>query len=177
MPKEADMPLVPYFCVRDMTQADRRKGDLRQGFALELRVKFDSLQPGQRVLDTRSADGRGICLRVSFRKTLELVLNDRQNENSWDTDEGAIGIGQFHHVVINVDGGPKIISFVLDGRLLDGGDQRQFGWGRFSPNLKDLNGSEKVQIAPDLNGEVKALRIYSRYLMTSEAIGNFRSGS
>ena len=35
-----------------------------------------------------------------------------------------------------------MISFVVDGRLCDGGDFRQFGWGRFSPHLRHANGSQ-----------------------------------
>jgi hypothetical protein len=49
---------------------------------------------------------------------------------------------QGHHAaVITVDGGPKIITFVVDGTLCDGGEQRQFGWGRFSPDLRTPKGA------------------------------------
>jgi hypothetical protein len=75
-------------------------------------------------------------------------------------------------VVVTVDGGPKIITFVVDGVLQDGGNQRQFGWGRFSPHLRSANGAAKVRIDP----AVGSLRIYGRALRTSEAVGNFRAG-
>jgi hypothetical protein len=74
--------------------------------------------------------------------------------------------------VITVDGGPKIITFVVDGVLCDGGDQRQFGWGRFSPTLRTPHGSPTLRIARS----VQALRLYNRPLRTSEAVGNFRAG-
>jgi hypothetical protein len=80
--------------------------------------------------------------------------------------------------VITVDGGPKIITFVVNGTLCDGGDQRQFGWGRFSPTLRAPNpgleagGVPMLTIAP----AVRSLRLYSRALRTSEAVGNFRAG-
>ena len=77
-------------------------------------------------------------------------------------------------VVAAVDGGPKIITFVVDGILNDGGDRRQFGWGRFSPTLREANGSPTLRISP---GAVQAFRIYSRALRTSEAVGNWRAGA
>ena len=80
--------------------------------------------------------------------------------------------GRPHHVVVVVDGGPKIITFVVDGVLLDGGEARQFGWGRFSPTLRAPNGAAVAQIGVAL----RSLRIYQRALRTSEAVGNFRAG-
>jgi hypothetical protein len=71
-----------------------------------------------------------------------------------------------------VDGGPKIITFMVDGVLCDGGTERQFGWGRFSPHLRSLNGAGKVKV----DSAVRSLRVYSRALRTSEAVGNFRAG-
>jgi hypothetical protein len=71
-----------------------------------------------------------------------------------------------------VDGGPKIITFVVNGVLCDGGDQRQFGWGRYSPTLRTPVGSETLQIGRP----VQSLRLYSRPLRTSEAVGNYQAG-
>jgi len=56
--------------------------------------------------------------------------------------------------------------------LCDGGSHRQFGWGRFSTHLYHVNGSGTLQIGLD----VKGVRIYNRYLLSSEAVGNFRAG-
>ncbi|HUU60364.1 MAG TPA: hypothetical protein VMZ50_12525, partial [Phycisphaerae bacterium] len=81
-----------------------------------------------------------------------------------------------HHAAVIVDGGPKIISFVVDGRFCDGGEWRQFGWGRFSPDLRGAGGSDTLRIGPALRGEIKALRIYNRPLRTSEAVANFKAG-
>ena len=62
--------------------------------------------------------------------------------------------GKLHHVVAIVDGGPKIITFVVDGRLCDGGDFRQFGWGRFNPNYRGPGGDETLRIGAGVQGEV-----------------------
>ena len=71
-----------------------------------------------------------------------------------------------------MDGGPKIITCIVNGVLGDGGEERQFGWGRFSPTLRTPAGAATLQIAPT----VHALRLYRRALRTSEAVGNFRAG-
>ena len=71
-----------------------------------------------------------------------------------------------------LDSGPDIVSFVVDGKFDDGGEYRQFGWGRFDPNLRDINGEPTVRAA----SPVLSCRVYNRALMTSEVISNFRAG-
>ncbi len=94
--------------------------------------------------------------------------------------------GKLHHLVVIVDGGPKIVTFIPNGVLNDGGGCRQFGWGRFSPNLREVSrfthphgigseASEALRIGPSLRGDIRALRIYYRALRTSEALGNYRA--
>jgi hypothetical protein len=59
--------------------------------------------------------------------------------------------------------------------LCDGGAARQFGWGRFNPNLRDVNGAKVLRIGPSLRGRIHHLRLYNRSLRTSEAVGNYRA--
>jgi hypothetical protein len=80
---------------------------------------------------------------------------------------------RLHHIGILVDSGPRIITFIIDGKVCDGGDSRQFGWGRFSPHLRDLNGNKKVTVLGERNVSVKELNIYDRALMNSEIISNY----
>jgi len=176
MPCEVRMPRLPSFCERDGHRADYGTKDLRRGLSIDLWIRFDALEAGQVVLDNRVEDGRGFCLRTTVRGTVEVALNDGRTENRWDCDPGVLRAGALHHVVVIVDGGPRIISFVVDGALCDGGEARQFGWGRFSPNLRGANGGPIVRIGPSLKGEIRGLRIYDRYLRTSEAIGNYLAG-
>ena len=90
-------------------------------------------------------------------------------------DPNMLESGKLHHIAIIVDGGAKIITFVVDGIVCDGGEHRQYGWGRFDPLFGDVNGSRKLRVAPSLDGNVEVLRIYDRYLRNSEAVGNFNS--
>ena len=91
-----------------------------------------------------------------------------------------------HHVVMNVDGGPKLISSVVDGQVCDGGEARPFGWSRFYPledknrkpvgaDIRDVTGGAMLKLAGS-GGAIDGLRIYGRYLRTTEAIGNYRAG-
>jgi hypothetical protein len=161
--RSVTMPELPRFL------APWSDEEQRQGFAIELEVRFDSLDAGQTVLDNRTSSGQGFCLETTD-SGLQIVLNDGRTENRWMCDPGMMKEGHLHHVVVNVDGGPKVISFVIDGTLCDGGTSRQYGWGRFNPNLQDVNGAETLRVAPNLQGMVTALRIYNRYLCTYEAV-------
>jgi hypothetical protein len=186
LPASVELPPLPLFLQRDNTRADHGTKDLRAGFSLDLWVRLDALDAGQALLDNRTEDGIGFCLQTNGRSTVEIILNDGRTENRWDCDPGMLEAGKPHHLVVIIDGGPKIILFVVDGILCDGGDFRQFGWGRFSPNLRgvsrfthraavDLEAKEVLRIGPSLRGEIRALRVYYRALRTSEAIGNTRA--
>jgi hypothetical protein len=173
MPREAPMPRLPEFHQRDTKAEDQRGRDLRAGFSVDLWLKLDSFSPGQSLLDSRDASGKGIVVSTTAAGTVRINLNDGRQEAGWESDRGAIESGALDHVTITVDGGPKIITFVVNGVLCDGGEERQFGWGRFSPTLRAPNGAASLKISP----AVQSLRIYSRALRTSEAAGNFRAGA
>ena len=104
---------------------------------------------------------------------MELILNDGRSETRWASDPGTVQPGKLQHIVAIIDGGPKVISFVIDGKLNDGGDARQFGWSRYNPNLRTPVGAAELRVG---EGVVKRLRIYNRYLRTSEAVAAFRAG-
>jgi hypothetical protein len=164
LPAAAPLPPLPPFRVRDGNAPDFRGRDTGAGVALELRLILPDLAPGRVLLDNRDDAGRGFCLRTSEGGALEIILNDGQTENRWASDP-VLQAGRRHHVVVNIDGGSRIISFIIDGRFCDGGDTRQFGWGRFSPHLRHLNGAD-LRLAP----QIDELRVYARILRTAEAI-------
>jgi len=148
------------------------------GFTIETWLKMKELSPGQVIFDSRDTTGRGVALTFSDRFTLRLTLNDGQRSSTWDSDPGtfpgALKVNVWQHVAVIVDGGPKMIIFVVDGVLNDGGAARQYGWGRFDPALLDVNGKRQTTLAPALWGQVGALRIYDRPLRVAEVVGNFR---
>jgi hypothetical protein len=102
-------------------------------------------------------------------------MGDGFRSVTWSSDPGVLTAGELHHAIFTVDGGPCIISVVCDGVLSDGGTGRQFGWGRFDPDF-GAPGAASLRLAPALQGTLKSVKAYSRYLLTSEAVGNFRAG-
>lgn len=166
------LPKLPDFSLRDHTRPDYGCKDLRAGFSVDMWFRLGSLDAGQIIADNRTENGRGFCLQTTARGTIEIVLNDGRTENRWDCDPDLLCVDRLHHLAVIVDGGPKIIMFVVDGVLCDGGEFRQFGWGRFSPHLRSVNGGSTLRVAPC----VKALRIYNRALRVSDAVGNFQAG-
>jgi len=159
------------------------------GFTLDFKIRFNSLERGQVVFDSRDPSGKGILVRLTDRKTIALTMNGALyalpgGMNSglgsagvwWDCDPGLLDTDGPHHVTIIVDGGPGLISFIVDGVFCDGGNSRRYGWSRFDRRLRDVNGAVEAAVAPRLDGELEFLRLYGRALRTSEAVGNFRAG-
>ena len=153
------------------------KLDLRQtgGLTLDAWLKLDDLAAGQVILDNRDAAGSGFALTTAADGALRIELTSDKVNASWDSDPGVLRRGKLHHVVCTVDAGPRIVTFAIDGVLCDGGAARQFGWGRYDGELTELAGSGRLQLAP-LKGELQRVRLYSRYLRTSEAVANFHAG-
>jgi len=176
IPEEIEMPKFNSLIERNTNSADHGSKDMRNGFSIDIWFQLNSLKSGQILLDNRSPNGQGVALQTTDKGTVEIILNDGRTENRWDCDPGLIEKKNLHHLIVTVDGGPKIITFVVDGILCDGGEYRQFGWGRFSPNYRGITGMENLRIGPSLKGRIKSLRMYDRALLTSEAIGNFRKG-
>lgn len=175
VPSVTKAPDPPPFFQRSR-RGDYGKEDLNNGFSLDLWVRLDSLKADQWLVDNRTADGRGYALRTTAEGAVEIILSDGRTDSRWASDPGSLVAGKPQHIVAIADGGPKIITFVIDGKLHDGGEARQFGWGRFNPNLKTAAGAPEMRIGRNLDGKVLSLRLYDRYLRTSEAIAAFRAG-
>lgn len=167
------------------------------GFSIEMMIRSRNWKPNQVLLDTRGDDGKGIAVLLNECAAVELVMCDGRSESRWHGRPGLIRPGKLHHVVINVDLGPRIVSMVIDGEFDDGGSHRQFGWGWFSPWLGCINtapyprdladpmldvtggfdhpSDNIARIGPQFDGQVHALWLYDRCLLTSEAVGNYRA--
>lgn len=174
VPARLPLPALPAF-LRRSSRADYGTDDLRAGFSVDLRVSFDSLEPGQVIVDNRRQDGTGFAVLTAEKGTVELILNDGRTENRLRSEPGWLTAGKVHSLTAIVDGGPKVMWWVIDGRFCDGGDSRQFGWARFNPHFQSPQGEPALRIGPNLKGRVTGVRIYGRALRTSEAIGNHRA--
>lgn len=163
-----DAPMIPEFVRLNEKYADYRSQRTRQGFTIDFWI--ENAAAGQVLFDNRTEDARGTYVYVNDNGGVTISMRDDMTENVWFSDANTISAPGKHHVGIVVDGGPNVISFVIDGKFNDGGDERQFGWGRFSPHLETANGGDKAKI-----GSVEKLRVYGVALRTSELIGSWRA--
>ncbi|MBN1642135.1 MAG: exo-alpha-sialidase [Anaerolineae bacterium] len=145
------------------------------GVTVEVWFRPRALDDGQVTVGNRGRDGRGFALQTDAGG-VQLTLCDGQTENRWSSDPALLQEGRLHHVVAIADAVPRVTLIVVDGKLCDGGEARQFGWGRFSPHLRDVNGGPGLRIGPTLDGDVLLARVYGRSLRVSEAIASYRVG-
>ncbi len=162
------------FYVRDPNRDDHGGMNMPSGFTLDLAFELENTNPGQVLLDTRNESGQGIWLVTAEKQDIRFSMSDGRSVSSWDCDPEMISSGQPHYLSVIVDGGPKMIMFVVDGLLNDGGDSRQFGWGRFNSNLQEVNGSPDWAIGDQMAGRIDRIRIYNRPLQISESIANYK---
>jgi len=173
-PAQVALPDLPRFTVRDQERADYGTRDLRAGFSVELAFSLDAIQPGETLLSNRDATGKGFAIEVVEGNTLTLRLHDGRTECHWAADPGLLQPHAQHHAVAIVDGGPKLILWVVDGCLCDGGTARQFGWGHYNPHWRGPMGCAELHIGTCKGARVSHVRLYGRALRVSEAIACYR---
>jgi hypothetical protein len=143
------------------------------GMTIDFWIQLDDTSPGQTILDSRDGNGRGLVVSTGNNGTIAIELDDGSSKAKWDSDAGLIKSDRRHHVAIVVDDGPRIVSFVIDGAFCDGRGKRQFGWTRYKTHLGDVTGSGTLKLANSL----EELRVYGRYLRTSEVVANYNAGA
>jgi hypothetical protein len=166
------------------------------GFTLELWVELDSMAEGQTLLSSFGKRRRGFQVSTAPDGTLKLSLHDGQSRRwlevvdgpepsqnvrsvspwYWKTDPGTIQAGKLHHVVFIVDGLANIVSVTVDGVLCDGACSSIQGWWRLNPHIHEINDEGLCHVGENFQGQIHRVRLYDRYLRTSQAIANWRAG-
>ncbi|NOX54752.1 MAG: hypothetical protein GXP27_09995, partial [Planctomycetes bacterium] len=147
------------------------------GLTIEMWLRLNAPATEQTWLSTRASDGSGWRMSTTDAGTVRIEIGDGKAKAAWDCDQGLLSPNKLHHVVVIVDARARVISFVIDGVLCDGGTQRPYGWLRYHDQIADVTGTGRLRISPPPEGELHCLRVYSRYLRTSEVIGNFHAGA
>jgi len=142
----------------------------RSGATLDFEIRLPELKDVQ--LLTTASDGHGWTVSVSAKGKLSFDILNGDTTFSWTSDAGIIQAGKSQHVTLVMDSRPGIFFAIVDGVFCDStaDPARQFGWGRYK-DIKTIDGTH------ELKGEltyIKAFRLYSRALRTSEAIANYR---
>lgn len=163
--------------------------EARGGFSLELWLRFADLAPWQVLFDSRDEEGGGLLVQLTDRGTVRLQVAGRAwdspgsrtgnglLESACESDAGLLRAGARHQVLFIVDGGPRIMTVMVDGALCDGGRERQFGWSRFHPGLLLPATPGQARPAGGLRGRLERVRLYGRALLTSEGVANYLAGT
>ncbi len=138
-------------------------------FTIEMIVEPDKLKVGT-IIDGRNKLRQGIRIGYTCDNTIKIIMNDGERESSWESDKLPC---ETAHITAIVDGCSGIISFVINGLFCDGGKERDFGFGRIDANLKNIAGKGFFTCEAPENS-VKLVRFYNRYILTNEAVSNYR---
>jgi len=90
-----------------------------------------------------------------------------------------------NHVVVNVDAASHVITIIVNGVI--SGEDTRMNFKQYDRTIGATPGSRKLFLGTPSNelkessetaftGKIENLRIYNRYLRTSEAISHFRAG-
>lgn len=102
-------------------------------------------------------DGDGLRVRAADG-ALRVELSDGTRSFAWTSDP--LPGGGSHRVVVTFDGGPKVVTVVVDGLLDDGGAARRRGFEWFDADL-GRPGQATARVP---------LRVFLRPLRTAEAV-------
>ncbi|MBT5532981.1 hypothetical protein HOK31_07955, partial [Candidatus Poribacteria bacterium] len=149
---------------------------VQDGLSLDGWLRPDAAGTRGLLVDGRGPEGAGIALERTDSGAVELILSDGVAESRWECDPGTLEAGHAHHVGVIVDPGPGLILFVIDGKLNDGGEHRQFGWGRLNSDM-DASSACAARVRVGGAAGVERLRLYDRSLAVSDLIAAYRAGS
>lgn len=163
--KTVKMPKLPTF-VTASKESPNPGICLRNGFCIRLEISFSKAED-QVVFCNKGNDGSQIRLEYSTDKTLRIFLCDGQNTVYWESDRLEPSPSK-RSVTINIDGASKTLVFFCDGILLDGGEHRQYGWGRVCPNYRNIFQGKNIEIFNSISFRLHSLTFYDRILTSAE---------
>ena len=155
---------------------------------------------GTLLMDSRACEGApGISLSTdsgTYRAPQSSGLTLRMTDDNGITVNASIaptsqcaawlhGDDESHYVGVSVDGAPGIVTFVVDGVLCDGiavppAQNEIRGWVTFGL-LGNVTGSGPLRLGVSNKSvagcSVLRARLFPRFLLTSEMIGNARAGA
>ncbi len=142
------------------------------GITVELMLKPIDFSHGRMLLDTRGKLGDGLFIQTTGYRQIEVGLCNTEYCEKWTTDPGMLDVIRPHHVSLIIDNGPKLIMWVVNGQLCDGGNSRQFGYTRYPKFIGNVitNEHNEMKVMPE---EILGVRVYNRALSVSEAVQNY----
>lgn len=160
--KVGDSLALPPITVRDIQKPDLSASDTGNGFTFTFTI--EKLQPGEILFSTYNMEEKGVEARVADDGRIHFKMGDSRTVCTWTSDSDMLS-GNGDNISIIIDGGPKTISFVINGVLCDGGETRKFGYGRFNRYFRDASSKSALSVGEN----IKELYVTERALKTYEA--------
>jgi hypothetical protein len=164
----------------DLNVPSNAEDSFCHGFTLDFRLILANLNPGQLIMSSIDENGKGIELKTGNFGAIEITMSDGDQTASWSSDPGLVKANGVEHCIsVTVDNGPRIIQFVIDGVYNNGRECRQFGWGRYTVDMRDFhfNTIDVHKMAGEsvnIQSKITNLRLYNQPLKNTEIIGNHR---
>ena len=150
--------------------------DQGEGFTATVRLKMNlDMAPGTILIDSRDKNGKGFWMEAGDYFSVKFSISDGNKTSEWVSDMNILQVRSYMEQEISViaDFRAKVIMFVADGVLSDGGNYRPFGWGRIDKEMKDVS-TEWLRIDKNRKS-ITGVQFFNRPLMVTEVIGNYRA--
>ena len=156
----AELPYLQPFTVKDFeAEIDCRSKLINCGLTLDFDITGEN-----GVLISNAENEKGLFIEQRDGQLI-FSIGDGKFWCTKTTGETALSRGA-HHVTVIIDGGPRIVMFLIDGVLYDGGNEQMFGFGWFNLHLGDINGANNIKISDS----AKNVKICYKAITVSEAI-------
>jgi len=143
------------------------------GLSLVLELETQHLRPGTVLAKQLGPDGKGFLVSVARNGAISCVLRDGKHDQTFTSDQNALAEGRPNHLAIVFDSGPRLVFFVCNGVLSDGGDDRPAGWARYSLEQELWQPGVPLSTAQGPGAPVRNLRVFQRYLTVSEILADY----
>lgn len=155
------MPTLSPFIERDLSYTDNRSKDVCEGFSICIDAELDK----SGVLFSTFDNERKGMNAVFDGEKIVFTMSDARRTCCFYSDKQPLSAKGHHKITIQVDAGPRIVSMITDGRLCDGADERQFGYGWFDRGMISANGAKNIFISDS----VKSFELFTEMLTNSQA--------
>jgi hypothetical protein len=150
--------------------------DQGDGFTVTVRLKLNlDMAKGTILIDSRDENEKGFWMETGDYYSVKFSISDGNKTSEWVSDMNILQVRSHmeQEVTVIADFRAKIIMFVADGVLSDGGNYRAFGWGRIDKDMKDVS-TEWLKIDKSRK-TMTGVQFFDRPLMVTEAVGNYRA--
>ncbi|GAB5496251.1 MAG: hypothetical protein Phyf2KO_13310 [Phycisphaerales bacterium] len=136
------------------------------GFSISAVVQDGKNEPGTTIAESNAGFGINCILKWHGIDRVSVEMRFNRTEFTWLSDPIAVDTDGPHHIVLTIDGGPRLLTFTINGKLQDGAGQRQYGWARIPDEF------DQISLSPSARDGVV---VFDRPLTTSEAIELFEA--